>query len=104
MKRMLIRYRTKPECTDENRRLVEDVFRELREKAPKGVRYAVLKLGEDAFAHLVEAEDGTNPLTQLEAFQRFVAGVKARCVEPPQSFDADVVGNYGMLDGASRRG
>ncbi|WP_348629585.1 hypothetical protein [Mesorhizobium sp. M7A.F.Ca.ET.027.03.2.1] len=39
MKRHLIRYKTKPERTDENERLVKAVFQELREKSPDGVRY-----------------------------------------------------------------
>ena len=44
MKRMLVRYKTKPESADENQRLIENVFAELRAKVPAGVHYAVLRL------------------------------------------------------------
>jgi len=46
MKRMLIRYRTRPEASQQNRTLIEDVFRELQAKSPEGVRYMVLTLGD----------------------------------------------------------
>ena len=44
MKRTLIRYKTKPETTEENQRLIENVFRELQTKSVEGFRYVVLKL------------------------------------------------------------
>ena len=100
MKRTLIRYKTKPESTDENQRLIENVFRELGTKSPEGVRYLVLKLNDGSFVHLVMTETmtGPSPIAQLEAHQLFQSGVKDRCVEPPQSSDATIVGNYRMLD------
>jgi hypothetical protein len=39
MKRTLIRYKTKPETTEENQRLIENVFRELQTKSVDGFRY-----------------------------------------------------------------
>jgi hypothetical protein len=33
----------------------------------------------------------------LEAFKAFQQGIKERCIEPPQSGDVTVVGNYRML-------
>ncbi|WP_221096245.1 hypothetical protein [Rhizobium bangladeshense] len=53
MKRIAIRYRTRPESADENQRLIEEVFRELTEKAPSGVKYAALRLDESVFLHLL---------------------------------------------------
>ena len=100
MKQSLIRYKTKPERTDDNERLIKDVFRELHAKSPKGVRYMALKLGDGTFIHLVsdETRDGSNPIPALEAFRSFQSGIKDRCIEPPQSGDVTVVGNYRMLD------
>ena len=49
------------------------------------------------FTHIVEAEDGANLLTKLEAFQAFQSGVRERCVELPQARGVTVVGNYRML-------
>jgi len=95
MKRMMVRYTTKPERADENARLIEKVFQELREKAPVDVRYLALRVGDRAFVHLVEDNGGQIP--QLEAFQSFRSGVKERCAEPPQQDDVTIVGNYRML-------
>jgi hypothetical protein len=99
MKRTLIRYKTKPDRTEENKRLIENVFRELQAKSPQGVRYLALKLDDGTFVHLVmvEAADGESPIAKLEAFQPFQIGIKDRCVEPPQSSDAIIIGNYRML-------
>jgi hypothetical protein len=100
MKRSLIRYKTKPERTEDNERLIKDVFAELQAKSPKGVRYMALKLGDGTFVHLVSVEttDGSNPIPALDAFRAFQSGIKDRCVEPPQSGEVTIVGNYRMLD------
>jgi hypothetical protein len=98
MKQSLIRYKTKPERTDDNERLIKDVFAELNSKSPERVRYMAVKLGDGTFIHLVETKDGSNPITELDAFRAFQNGIKDRCIEPPQSGDVTVVGNYRMLD------
>jgi radical SAM superfamily enzyme with C-terminal helix-hairpin-helix motif len=97
MKRTVVRYKTKPESTDENRRLVEKVFQELQTTLPAGVRYAALQLADGTFIHLVETEDGAKPLPELDAFRKFQAGIKERCLEGPQPGEATIVGNYRML-------
>ena len=97
MKQSLIRYRTKPEKTEENERLIKGVFEELHAKSPDGVRYAVLKLADGSFFHFVSVETDANPITALAAFKAFQSGVRDRAMEPPQSSEATVVGNYRML-------
>ena len=97
MKRTLIRYKTRPETTEQNRRLIEDVFAELQAKSPEGIRYMALKLADGSFLHFVETGDGDNPLPAMEAFRRFQSGIRERCIEPPQPLEATVVGNYRML-------
>jgi hypothetical protein len=99
MKRMLVRYKTKPELAQENARLIEQVFQELQAKSPEGVRYLALKLGDDTFIHFVTAEtaDRGTQVTALEAFRSFQSGIKERCIEPPQASEVTVVGNYRML-------
>jgi hypothetical protein len=97
MKRTLIRYKTKPETTEQNQRLIEDVFAELQSKSPEDVRYMVLRLGDGSFLHLVETGEGENPLLGMDAFRRFQSGIRERCIEPPQPSEATVVGNYRML-------
>lgn len=100
MKRTLIRYRTHEHSSAENQRLVEDVFRELQARAPKGLRYMALRLDDGSFVHLVESNDGDSPLPQLDAFKLFQSGIRERCAEPPQPRTAIIVGNYRMLDDA----
>jgi hypothetical protein len=97
MKRLLVRYRTKPEMTEENQRLIEGVFQALQAKSPQGVRYMALKTADGAFLHFVETEDGAGSLTELEAFRAFQSGIRDRCAEPPQASEATIVGNYRML-------
>jgi hypothetical protein len=99
MKRTLIRYKTKPESAQENERLVEKVFQELRAKSPAGARYLALRLNDGTFVHFVtvETEDGASPIPGLEAFRVFQTGIKERCIEPPQANEATVIGNYRML-------
>jgi hypothetical protein len=97
MKRNLIRYRTKPGKTEENERLIRAVFEELHAKSPEGVRYAVLKLGDGSFFHVVAVETDSNPIIGLAAFKVFQSSVSDRTLEPPQSGEVAIVGNYRML-------
>jgi hypothetical protein len=41
--------------------------------------------------------DGPSPIPALDAFRVFQGGIKERCIEPPQSGDATIVGNYRMF-------
>ena len=74
------------------------MFAELHSKSPEGVRYLAVKLGDGTFIHLVETKNGSNPITTLDAFRAFQNGIKERCIEPPQSGDVTIVGNYRMLE------
>jgi hypothetical protein len=98
MKRTLIRYKTRPEMTEQNQRLIEEVFAELQLKSPEGLRYMTLRLADGSFLHFVESGDADNPLPAMDAFRKFQSGVRERCIEPPLFNDATIVGNYRMLD------
>ncbi len=98
MRRVVVRYQTRPEAADENARLIEAVFRELDQRAPEGLRYLVLRLADGGFVHVVEQADGAPALTSLEAFKAFSAGVRDRATTPPAAVDAEIVGNYRMLE------
>jgi len=99
MKRTVVRYKAKPEMVQENQRLIEKVFEELRAKSPDGVRYLALRLGDGTFVHFSIAADGdtATPLHKIEAFQAFQSKVRERCAEAPQSSEATIVGYYRML-------
>ena len=99
MKRILVRYKAKPEAADRNTELVAAVFAELKAARPDGVRYLTLRLEDDSFLHFAEvaADDGPGPIPKLKAFQEFQNGIRDRCVEPPAPRNATIVGNYRML-------
>jgi hypothetical protein len=98
MKRMLIKYKAKPEMADTNAELVAAVFAELKAAKPDGVRYACLRLEDNSFVHIVETEgEGPSPVAKLAAFQTFQSGIRDRCAEPPVSNGVTIVGNYRML-------
>jgi hypothetical protein len=48
MKLTVVRYRTKPEMADENARLIQAVFQELRAESRDEVRYVALRLSDGA--------------------------------------------------------
>jgi hypothetical protein len=94
MRRVLVRYRVKPELVEENERLVRDVYAELAATEPDGLRYATFKLDDGVtFVH-VAVHDDDNPLTRTEAFQRFTAGIRERCDEPPVTAALEEIGSY----------
>jgi len=97
MKRTVVRYRTRPEMAAENQRLIENVFLELGARSPNGLRYAVLRLADDTFLHVVESEGERSPLPDLETFKVFTGTIRERCLEAPQFSDAVIVGNYRMI-------
>jgi hypothetical protein len=99
MRRMVVRYKAKPEKAQENERLIESVFEELRINSPDGLRYLALRLADGSFVHFV-ASDGmgdASPLRELASFRSFLNGIEDRCLEPPQAENAVIVGNYRML-------
>ena len=100
MRRVIVRYKVKPERAAENVALVEGVFAQLVSEQPEGIHYATFKLDDGVtFIHVaaIDAADGKNPLLALAAFQQFSEAIKDRCVEPPISMQAEVVGEYRLL-------
>jgi hypothetical protein len=99
MNRQVIRYQTKPESTQHNTELVQNVFRELAAAAPDNVHYAVLRTDDGVFTHIVSYDsDGDNDaLTSLPAFTAFQNGGGERRTAPPDFADVTVVGNYKMF-------
>jgi hypothetical protein len=94
----VIRYTTKPECADENERLVRDVFAELSNGSGERLRYAVFRLDDGvSFVHVAVLEGDENPLSQSVAFAAFQSGIRERCVEGPVGADAGVIGSYRFL-------
>jgi hypothetical protein len=93
-----IRYQTKPECTDENQRLIEGVFAALAAEPIPGVRYAAMTDGEGNFAHFVSFDDEKNALLELPAFRVFQENVEDRIADGPHVTRMTVIGNFRMLE------
>lgn len=100
MRRQIVVYKAKPEKADENQRLIEQVFAELRAKAPTDLRYLSARLGDGTFVHLAISDGGSSdstPFARLAAFQAYLEGVKERVAAPPLQSEAVIIGNYRML-------
>lgn len=97
MKRVIVRYKVKPDRGDENVAYVTKVFEELVESTPDGLRYLTFRADDGvSFTHIasIETEDGGNPLSATKAFKEFQAELKDRCEVPPQATTVELVGSY----------
>lgn len=91
----VIRYTTKPECAEENARLVRDVYAELAAKQPDSLRYITFRLDDGvSFVHVALLEAEENPLNSSAAFAAFTEGIAGRCAQGPVPADAAIVGSY----------
>jgi hypothetical protein len=82
-KATVVQYRTRADAGEPNRRLIECVFEELRDRRPAG------------FLHLVVTDSDEDPLGESAAFRRFQEGMAERLVGPPDFKSMTVVGSYG---------
>ena len=93
MTRVVVRYRVRPECAEENERLVRAVFDELSAAGPPGLSYQSNVLADGVtFVHVVDGDDGA--LRDLPAFRRFAWTVGERCDDPPEQSTFRVLGHY----------
>ena len=100
MGKVVVRYKVKPERVEENERLIGQVYEELAESAPEGLRYATFRLDDGvSFVHIasIDTADGSNPLRGIAAFAEFGRDIAARCDEPPVVRDSQLVGSYGFF-------
>ena len=83
MKRVMVRYKVKPDQVETNEALVRDVYEELRRNAPT-VSATRRSSSTTASLRPCRAEHGEpNPLVAVDAFQRFPAGVRAAVTNRP---------------------
>ena len=100
MKRVMVRYKVKPNRAAENEQYIKKVFEQLEHERPSALRYASFKLADGvSFVHLVSLEtaDGSNPLGALAAFRAFTAAIEERCDEPPVVANLNEVGSYRLF-------
>jgi hypothetical protein len=97
MRRVMVRYKVKPDRAAENEALVRAVYEELQRTRPAGLHYATFALDDGvSFVHLssIETEDGRNPLADVEAFARFQEGIGDRCEEAPAVAQLREIGSF----------
>ncbi len=100
MKRVLVQYKVKEDKAEENINFIKNVFKELQEKSPDGLRYASFVQPDGvSFVHIasIETEDGTNPLSQSTAFGEFQKGIKDRCEVTPVAVDLNDIGSFNLF-------
>ena len=98
MKHVMVRYKVKPGEAERNEELVRQVYKELHQAAPTGLRYATFALDDGvSFVHLAsyETEDGQSPLTEILAFRAFVENIADRCDDLPVPASLREIGSYG---------
>jgi hypothetical protein len=101
MKHVMVRYRVKPDRSQENEALVRAVYEELRHSRPAGFQYATYVMEDGvSFVHVasVDTEDGSSPLSQVKAFKEFTAGVEERCDEAPVVSELREIGSFNLHD------
>src|SRR5579863_13230 len=97
MKTIVVRYQAKADRADENQRLIEAVFAELAERAPRGFTYQAFRLDDGVISvHVMNEHDTAEPdsLQAVPAFQAFLADIASRCDTPPVAMGATIVGGY----------
>jgi hypothetical protein len=88
----MVTYRVKPEAAERNAELVRAVFAELAEVRPEGFSYACFVLEDGvSFVHIAAGEFA---LTELPAFQAFLADHASRREAPPVTSSLTEVGAY----------
>lgn len=95
MNARMIRYTTKQDSANENQRLVENVFAEIADKDPGGVRYAVFRAEDGvSYVHVVIIDGDEDTLGGTAAFQEFQRAIAERWEEPASATPMSLVGSY----------
>jgi quinol monooxygenase YgiN len=98
MRRVMVRYRVKPDQVARNEELVRAVYAALHQREPTGLRYATFRLENGVtFVHIAETADARNPLSDLEAFQEFQKEIEARCDEAPAVTELHEIGAFRLF-------
>lgn len=93
-----IRATAKPENVADLEAAVSELFAELNEIQPAGLKYASTKTGEDTYLILLDVADGTdNPLPGIGSFLKFQAGLTRWLAGPPTVEQLTVIGSYNLF-------
>ena len=74
-RRVMVRYRVRPEEAERNEALVRAVYAELASVVPEGFAYATYKLPDGvSFVHVAASEDDATPLAGSRGLPRLSGG------------------------------
>ena len=94
---IMVTYETKPLLKEVHVGLINEVFAQLKIAKLENFDYKVLCSNDGVtFTHIstFQSEDGTNPVSQLKAFQNFGSSLQDRVVSPPRAESVTLIGNY----------
>ncbi len=94
---IMVTYEIKPLLKEVHVGLINEVFAQLKIEKLENFDYKVLCSNDGVtFTHIstFQSEDGTNPISQLKAFQDFGSNLLDRVVSPPKAESVTLIGNY----------
>jgi hypothetical protein len=95
-RQVMVRYKVKAARVEEHEALIREVFAELAQTAPAGIRYGAFKRSDGlSFVHFALITAEKNPLDSIAAFKAFSERIKERCDEPPEVIELTQVGAFG---------
>jgi len=96
MEKVIVRYKVKPGKAEENEQLIKGVYQQLHLEGMEGLSYATYKLEDGlTFLHIANySGEGNAPLTGIDAFKKFSAGIKDRCDELPVVDHVTEIGSF----------
>jgi hypothetical protein len=93
----MVQYRVKPERVQEHEGLIRDVFAELAQQNPNGIRYGAFRRPDGvSFVHIALITADKSPLDEIAAFKAFTARVKERCDVMPETLELTEIGAFGL--------
>lgn len=100
MKTVMVRCKVKQDRAAENETYIRKVFDEPKANGPAGLRDVSFQQDDGlTFVHSasIETKDGTNPLSQSQAFMAFQEGIKDRCQVLPVAVEVRQIGSCRLL-------
>ena len=96
MKRVFIHYVIKDDKVTENEALIHNIFKELQQLKLKSLNYAVYKMGDNVFVHVVHFQnDSTNKIfMDLSSVKAFQNTLSSRLSEKSVENDVIQIGSY----------
>ena len=105
MPNVIVTYKVKSDAGDVNHGLVDEVFAELAETQPEGLRYMTFRHDDGVtFQHIALIDADPNPLESSAAFKEFQRELGDRCEIPPSVQPVSLVGAHNFLGSVAAGG